>query len=291
MFFAMNTFLWTDRFDAIHLHLVSHVAELGADAIEIQRSGFTDFPVEDLRRELERTRLPCTLSTSPPQPDQCLVAADAVHRRAGLAYLREAIAVARDLGARLLVGPLYAPPWWFTGTRPTAEQRAWAAEGFHALGPDLERADIHLAIEPMNRFETFFLTTAEEGVAFCELIGHPRIGLLLDTAHMVIEEKDPLAAIRRARPWLKHLQLPEADRGAPGSGRSINWEGLFRTLREIDYAGGCSLESFPYWKPELAMKTRSWRDLASSPDELARQGLAFLKQAYRNSMKASRRPR
>jgi D-psicose/D-tagatose/L-ribulose 3-epimerase len=147
-----------------------------------------------------------------------------------------------------------------------------------------------LAIEPMNRFETFFLTTAEEGVALCELIRHPRIGLLLDTAHMVIEEKDPLAAIRRARPWLKHLQLPEADRGAPGSGRSINWEGLFRTLREIGYAGGCSLESFPYWKPELAMKTRSWRDLASSPDELARRGLAFLKEAYRNSMKASSKP-
>ena len=43
------------------------------------------------------------------------------------------------------------------------EQRQRAAEGFHALGPELDRAGVDMAIEPMNRYETFFLNTAADG--------------------------------------------------------------------------------------------------------------------------------
>ena len=277
MLFALNTFLWSNRFDTSHIPLLAHIKELGADTVEIQRSGFDEFPVEAIRREVERLGLGCTLATSPPAPALSLIAADPEARRAGIEYLREAIAIARDLGSKMLIGPLYAPPWWFTGARATVEQRAWAIEGFCALEADLERADIELAIEPMNRFETFFLATSAEAVALCQAINNPRVGTMLDTAHMVIEEKDPVAAIRTADRWLKHLQLPESDRGTPGTGTLINWKGLFKTLVEINYTGGCSIESFPFADPAFAMQTRSWRDLASSTDDLARDGLAFLR--------------
>ena len=210
-------------------------------------------------------------------------------RRAGpaLNYLRDAIAVARDLGARVIAGPLYAPPWWFTGSRATEEQRRWAAEGFHALGPELDATGIDMAIEPMNRYETFFLNTAADGVALCEAVDHPRIGLLLDAAHMAIEEKDPVAAIQEAGPWLKHLHLSESDRGTPGTGRIIDWIALFAALARIGYRGGCAIESFPFADPAMAFKTRSWRDFAASADDLARDGLAFLRRARSASLQPS----
>ena len=284
MFFALNTFIWSGRFELAHLPLLAHAKELGADTVEIQRSGFEGFPTDAIRRELERLQLGCTLCTSPPDPGQSLLSPDAGARRAASTYLRDAVAVARDLGARVVSGPLYAPPWWFTGSRATGEQRRWAAEGFRALGPELDGAGVDIAIEPMNRYETFFLNTAAEGISLCEAVGHPRVGLLLDAAHMAVEEKDPVAAIHEAGPWLKHLHLSESDRGTPGTGRVIDWTGLFAALVRIGYRGGCAIESFPFADPAMALKTRSWRDFAASADDLARDGLAFLRRARSASL-------
>ena len=198
--------------------------------------------------------------------------------------------MAHELGATILAGPLYAHVAWFTGSRPTPDQFEWAVEAFRALGPDLDAAYIDLAIEPMNRFESFFLPTAAEGVRLCEAVAHPRVGLMLDTAHMAIEEKDPLAAIRTAGRWLKHMQTPETDRGTPGSGRLIDWPGLFRTLDEIGYSGGCAIESFAFQEPDVAAKTWAWRDFASSPEALARDGLSFLRRAYAASKQTQEKP-
>ncbi len=291
MFFALNTFLWSPRFESRHLPLLAHVKALGADTIELQRSGFeSDFPVDAIRRELERVGLGCTLSTSPPRPELCLLHPDADARRAALGYLREAVAVTRDLGAALVVGPLYSPPWWFTGARSTTDQWRWAVEGLQALRPALQAAGVHLALEPMNRFETFFLNTAAQGVTLCEAVDHAHVGLMLDTAHMAVEEKDPAAAVLNAGRWLKHLHLPESDRGTPGTGRLIDWPRLFAALVEIGYAGGCAIESFPYADPGFALRTRSWRDLAPATDDLARDGLAFLKRTWRESIAARTSP-
>ena len=79
------------------------------------------------------------------------------------------------------------------------------------------------------------------------------------------------------------MQTPESDRGTPGSGRLIDWPGLFRTLEEIGYAGGCAIESFAFQEPAVAAKTWAWRDFASSPEALARDGLRFLRRVYEES--------
>ena len=280
MRFGVSTFVWSPRFEERDLPLLARAKDLGADLVEIQRSGFEGFPVALIQRELHRLELACTLSASPTSADRCIIAEDPSDRRAGIQYLRDAIAVARDLGARMINGPLYAPPWWFTGKRATRDQWEWAVGGFAEIAETLVRSGIEMAVEPINRFETFFLNTAAQGVTLCEAIGSPRIGLLLDIAHMVIEEKDPVAAIRAAGPWLRHAQLPESDRGTPGTGSLIHWQSVFEAPADIGYEGACTIESFPFSAPEFAMATRSWRDLASSSDALVRDGLAFLRATH-----------
>lgn len=279
MFFALNTFLWQPRFEKADLSLLEHVVSLGGDMVEIQCPDLRGFPVAAVADELRRLGIGCTLSTSSRDQERCLIAADASARRAGIDDLRHAIGVARDLGASIICGPLYAPAWWFTGARATADQWRWAIEGFAVLAEDLARAGVTLAVEPINRFETFFLNTAAQGVRLCEEIGCDRIGLLLDTGHMAIEEKDPVAAIRASARWLRHLHLPENDRGIPGTG-TIDWPSLFAALVDIGYTGGCAIESFPFPDPRFAMATRTWRDLAPSVDALARDGLTFLRHSH-----------
>ncbi len=280
MFLSINTFMWTDCFTAQHLPLLARFKDWGADGVEIACSRLEDLPVASIRAELDRLGLVCTLSASPLSPEQSPIHNDPGSRRAGLAWLRQAIELAGRLGATALAGPHYAHVGWFTGARPTAAQFGWAVEAFTAVGADLDLAGVDLAIEPMNRFESYFLPTATEGVRLCKAVGHPRVGLLLDVAHMAVEEKDPLEAIRIAGPWLKHMQTSETDRGTPGTGRLIDWPGLFRTLASIGYEGGCAIESFPFHVPELAGATWSWRDFAASPEALAQAGIAFLRRTY-----------
>ena len=280
MFFSMNTFVWTGAFSAGHLPLLERIKTWGADGVEFARSDFDGFPVASLRRELAQLNLACTMCVSPPTVEESIIHPEARHRRAGQTYLRKAIAVASDIGATVLAGPLYAHVGWFTGARPTDDQFKWAVENFQALGGDLDASGLELAIEPMNRFESFFLPTAADGVRLCEAIDHARIGLLLDTVHMMIEEKDLFGAVRAAGPWLKHLQTSESDRGTPGTAQWIDWRGLFRTLADIGYRGGCAIASFAFQDPEVSAKTWCWRDLAPSPDVLARDGLAFLRRTY-----------
>ena len=279
MRFSVNTFMWTPSFSEAHLPLLEEIKAWGADEVEIARSDFQGFPTESIRRKLEELGLSCTLSASPPTTELSLIHEDRDCRRAAIDHLREAIRIAADLGARVLAGPHYARVGWFTGARPTQDQFRWAVEAFQIVGDALDAAGLDLAIEAMNRFESFFLPTAAEGVRLCEAVGHPRVGLLLDTAHMVIEEKSLPDAIRAAGPWLKHMQTPDSDRGTPGDGAIIDWGGLFRALHEVGYEGACAIESFPFQDPAAAATVWCWRDFAASPELLARDGLAFLRRA------------
>ncbi len=286
MRFGINTFLWTKAFAKADLGLIEHVQQLGADGIEFARFGFDGFPVEAIRAELDRTGMACTLCTAPPAPELSVIHPDPQARARSVAYLREAIEVAAGLGSRLVVGPLYAHVGWFTGQRRTPLQWAWAIEAFQALIPDLERHDVSFALEPLNRFEGFFLATSAEGRALCEAIGHPRVGLLLDTVHMTIEDKSLADAVRRAGPWLRHMHTPENDRGTPGTGL-VDWPALFGALREVGYDGWCTIESFAWDRPDVAAATFCWRDLAVSPDALGLEGVAFLRGAAKAAMAAT----
>jgi D-psicose/D-tagatose/L-ribulose 3-epimerase len=138
---------------------------------------------------------------------------------------------------------------------------------------------VTLAIEPLNRFETYFLNTAADASALCAQIDHPRIGVLLDTFHTNIEEKDVAAAFHSLGGQLKHVQACENDRGIPGTGH-VDFGGIFRSLADMGYDAWITIESLGSWS-ELASAAAIWRDLAPSPEAIAFEGLRYLKQAMK----------
>jgi D-psicose/D-tagatose/L-ribulose 3-epimerase len=109
-------------------------------------------------------------------------------------------------------------------------------------------------------------------------VNHPNVGILFDTFHAHIEEKDQGEAIRSAGRHLKHVHACENDRGTPGSGQ-VNWSVVFAALRDINYQGALVIESFGYAIKELAAAACIWRDLAASPADIAWDGVAFLRKA------------
>jgi D-psicose/D-tagatose/L-ribulose 3-epimerase len=157
------------------------------------------------------------------------------------------------------------------------DEWSWAVECLQALGPVLAQYDVTLAIEPLNRFETYFLNTADDAAALCDQVGHPNVGILLDTFHANIEEKSIGQAYRAVARHLKHVHTCENDRGIPGSGH-VEWEDVFAALRDIGYDGWLTIESFGFALPEISAAAAIWRDIAPTPESIAFEGVKFLQQ-------------
>jgi D-psicose/D-tagatose/L-ribulose 3-epimerase len=148
-----------------------------------------------------------------------------------------------------------------------------------ALRPVVDYASergVKLALEPLNRYETSLITTAEQGLEVVEAVGSPALGLLLDTYHMNIEEKRTADAIRMAGRHLFHVHASASDRGAPGADH-VGWPSVAAALTEVAYEGVLCIEAFTPYEPAIADAARIWRPVASTQDELAREGLRFLR--------------
>ena len=111
------------------------------------------------------------------------------------------------------------------------------------------------------------------------MVGHPRLGLLLDTFHMNIEERRIGDAIRSAKGHISHFHTCENDRGAPGSGH-VDWVEVRDALRDVGYDGVCSIESYNPDVSALAQRLSIWRRFAPSQDQLCSEGLAFLRNLF-----------
>lgn len=139
-----------------------------------------------------------------------------------------------------------------------------------------ESKGIKLAVEPLNRFETDFINTVEQGLDFLEKVDRDNVGLLLDTFHMNLEEKNIPDTIKRAGSKLFNFHSCENDRGTPGTGH-IPWNDVFQALNEISYDGPVVIESFTTEIKEIARAVSQWRPLAPSQDSIGSDGLRFLK--------------
>jgi D-psicose/D-tagatose/L-ribulose 3-epimerase len=112
-----------------------------------------------------------------------------------------------------------------------------------------------------------------------EDVGVSSVGLLLDTFHMGIEEKNQGDAIRRVGKHLKHFHTCENDRGTPGTGQ-VAWTEVRDALRAIKYDAAVVIEGFNPEVVDLANGARIWRPMAPTPDRLAGDGVKFLKKLF-----------
>ena len=203
---------------------------------------------------------------------------DAKARRAAERYLEGSIRTVAALGATVFCGPLYKAVGDVDASLPLARQRAETARALRPLAALARELGVTLAFEPLNRFETNFLNTAEQGIAFCEAVGSPAAGLLLDTFHMHIEEKDSAAAIRAAARAgrLAHVHAAESDRGVAGSAQ-VHWPEVFEALRGVRYGGWVVLESFNQRNQAIKTAVSCWRPFFESEEAFLNGGLAFVR--------------
>jgi len=271
--------IWVAPFTGDTLDVVSHVRDLGFDAIDINVGQLPPpFPAADLRRRLEATGLHAALGAFL-NAQRDITSTDAEVRRTGIEFLKGVARLCGEVGARTFIGPMHSELRRQRLDPPAVREERWkrCAEGLAAVAQEAERVGITVGVEILNRYESDFLTTTADGVRLCQAVGHPRLGLLLDVYHLNIEERRIGEAIRAAAGHITHFHVCENDRGAPGSGH-MPWAEIRDALRDAGYNGVCTIESYNPDLPGLVERCSFWRRLAPSQDELAREGLAFLRQ-------------
>ncbi len=278
MRYGVNFLIWTTHFTEEHIPLLPRMKAAGFDGVELPMFNPDGYPGKTIRRALEDNGLGLTFCSIVPG-GMSLVDADANARANGLEHIRKILYLAAEMGCETVAGPIYSPVGYLPGRRRTTVEWQNAIESYHTLGKTLDECNVNLAIEPLNRFETFFLNTAADGVALCEAVNHPRIGLLIDTFHSNIEEKSIAEAYRTAGRHLKHVHTCENDRGIPGSGH-VEWEPVFDAIRSTGYNNYLTIESFGFNMPDISAAAAIWRDLAPTPESIAVEGVKFLRSHF-----------
>jgi D-psicose/D-tagatose/L-ribulose 3-epimerase len=196
-------------------------------------------------------------------------------------YLRACIDAVAALGGNVVAGPIYTPvgKTWQMDTAERAATIDRLLEGLKPLADYAGERGVTLAIEPLNRFETSLLNTAEQTMEVVDRLDSPAVGVLLDTFHMNIEEKDQSAAIRLVGDKLVHFHACGSDRGAPGADH-IAWDAIAAALGDIGYTGPLVIESFTPDNQTIARAAAIWRPLAVTQETLAEEGLAFLRERF-----------
>jgi len=280
MKFGMNLLLWTDApCDPKWFPLYGRLKEMGFDGVELPIFSGDPDSYAQLGSRLADLGLECTAITVRNAQDDP-ISPDGSVRGAALEATKRAIDCAQAAGAKLLGGPLYAALGHFSGAPPTGEEWDRALDYMRASADHAAAAECELMVECLNRFEIYLLNCAADGARFVREVDRPNVGLHYDTFHANIEEKDVAAAIRGAAREIRHVHVSENDRGTPGRGQ-VRWDETFGALAAIDYEGWLTIEAFGQALPALAAATRIWRPLFEDEEQLAREGLAFMQEAWR----------
>ena len=275
MKFGVSTYIWSSACDQSVFDVLPVLRDRGFDGFEFPVFRAKGFPAAKIRRASADHQLECT-AASGFVDGLSLISNQRDVRRTSVAHLKDLIKCTADAGAPILAGPMYSPVGYHTGKRRTSDEWHWALEGYQAVGETLHSHGVTLAIEPLNRFETYFLNTTADAIQLCEDVGDPLVGILLDTFHANIEEKDIGAAYTLAGKHLKHVHISENDRGTPGSGH-IQWNEVFHSLAQLEYDGWLTIESFGFALGDLSAAASIWRDIETVPQAVAFEGIQFLR--------------
>jgi len=274
---GIHSLLFSETFLQKDLFRLEQFRRMGFDAVEIIPFDLDGFPAAEVRRVAADLGLEINTGYGMPSTHNA-ISPDPQVRRAAADLGRKLVDASVTAGAKVLGGVTYCGWGYLTGSMPTEDEWKWGVDNYRDIAEHAHRSDpaLVLAVEPINRFESHFINTASDALRFIEAVGTPNLRVHLDTFHMIREEDDFCEPVRQLGRKLGYVHACENQRGIPGRGQ-VPWTAFFRALAEVNYDGCVTIESFDPNMTEIAKLCCIWRKLADSPEQLATEGLAFLR--------------
>ncbi len=275
---GFNMLLWTTHLVEEQFDLLEKIKSVGYDGVEIPIFGGEEkvSHFENIGKVLKDNGLDCTSVTVIPDESRNPISDDEKSRSNALEYMKWAIDCSSALGSEILAGPYHQPLGVFSGEPPTQKEKENAAKVHQDAADYAKQVSLQLSIEPLNRFECYFLNIGEDASNYVDLVNRDNFGYLYDTFHANIEEKDPVGVISKTIKNINHIHISENDRGTPGKG-NIPWNETFEAIKNSGYDGWLTIEAFGRALPDLAAATRVWRDFFPSKEEVYEEGYKFIK--------------
>jgi sugar phosphate isomerase/epimerase len=172
-----------------------------------------------------------------------LASSDKKIREQTINYLFKCIDYAQLMGAKLVI----VVPAAVSKLAPSLSKKEdWknSVKAVQEVAKYAEKKDILLAIEPINRYETYLVNSVQDALCYSREVNSSHVKIMVDTFHMNIEERDIPEAIRIAGNNLINVHLADSNRCSVGRGH-INFKALIKALKEINYQYALTLEPLP----------------------------------------------
>jgi len=220
---------------------LTRISDLGYDKIEIQGSPEL-YDTDHLLKLLKSYHLTCWGGVALMFGDRNLLAKNVTKRKKTIQYVKDVIQMVHRLeGNMVSVAPATVGKIVPEG-KPEDE---WflAVEGMQEIYEYSENLGISIGIEPINRFETYFINRSDQALALAKEVG-PNCGVCLDTFHMNIEEMNIVDSIIKSKDRLVGFHVADNNRLSPGMGH-LPWIDILDALRSINYNRVLSVEFCP----------------------------------------------
>ncbi|MGI9623661.1 MAG: sugar phosphate isomerase/epimerase family protein [Acidimicrobiales bacterium] len=234
MHLSMHNWMRSEPLDVT----LARLKRYGYGSIEIK--GEPDqYDTKEVRAQLDHYGLDCWGAVTLTLAERNLCAKDEAQRAATVQYMKDCVTMVKELnGHEITIVPATVGKVEPDGT-PEDEWR-WCVDGLKEIHEHASAAGVVMAIEGLNRFETYFINRGDQALALADAVA-PDVGVCLDAFHMNIEEVDFLQAIRDVGPRLKDFHIADNNRMAAGMG-SLDWPAIVGTLQDIGYDGALTVE-------------------------------------------------
>ena len=228
---------------------VKTVADLGFDGAELAIRNPKDLKVEDVINIIKENNLEVpAIGTGQAYGEEGLSFSDPDEavRKMAVDRIKDQIIFASHFGAQVIIGLIRGI---IKENVDKTEAEEWTIDCLRKCTEFAKEYNIGLTLEPVNRYESNFINTLNEGIEFIKRVGASNLGLLADTFHMNIEEVSIYESIVQAKDYITHVHFADSNRWAPGCGH-LDFTKIVHTLKKIGYQGYVSAEILPFPDPD-----------------------------------------
>jgi D-psicose/D-tagatose/L-ribulose 3-epimerase len=217
---------------------IARLAKYGYKSIEI--SGEPEkYDPKHVRGLLDHYGLDCWGSVTLMVDKRNLQSGDEAVRASSVQYVKDCIQLVSDLDGQILTLVPGTVGKISPDSTPENEWN-WLVDGVKEIYEVSEAKGVRVGIEPLNRFESYLITRAEQALALCDAVG-PNLGVVLDAFHINIEESNLWDSIRLVGDKLVDFHVADNNRMPCGYG-DYDWTKVVQTLEEIGYDGALTAE-------------------------------------------------
>lgn len=253
-------------------YAIEQTAKAGFDLIEILLPNSMEIDAKAVKKQLKENHLDVVCSLNLPKDAHI-----AFYPKEAEKLIKNAIDKTSDLETNFLGGVLHGGIGVFSGNPLSETEKNTIVEVWSSVADYAKEKGVNIAVEPINRYESYVCNTAENVLELIEKTGKDNLFLHLDTFHMNIEENNFRDPILLANQKLKHIHVTESHRGMLGEG-TVNWNQFFDALKEINFEGNLVLENFSSSISGMQQMVSLWQKSPYNAEQLALGSLNFIKQ-------------